>query len=229
MTTRSDRTPNILLIVADDLGFCDLGAFGGELTTPNLDALAHEGRMLTGFHVAPACSPTRAMLFSGTDHHLVGLGQMAEHLNKFPGWQGRPGYEGYLNERSLSMAEILRDGGYHTCMSGKWHLGRDEAQSPKAKGFERSFALLAGGAHYFTQQSPHVTPEGVVPKALYREDGALVDLPHEFYVTDLYTDKMIGYLDAPRASGDTRPFFAYAAYTASHWPLQAPDHYLGIC
>ncbi|MFN0300358.1 MAG: arylsulfatase [Burkholderiales bacterium] len=226
MTTQTARMPNILLIVADDLGFCDLGAFGGELTTPHLDALAHEGRMLTGFHVAPACSPTRAMLFSGTDHHLTGLGQMAEHLHQFAGWRDQPGYEGYLNERSLSMAEILRDHGYQTCMSGKWHLGREAAHSPAAKGFERSFALLGGAAHYFTQQSPHATPEGVIPKALYREDGELVDLPQDFYATDFYTDKLIGYLEAQHTSGDTRPFFAYAAYTAPHWPLQAPDHYL---
>jgi arylsulfatase A-like enzyme len=194
MTTKPNHPPNILLIVADDLGFSDLGAFGGEMTTPNLDRLAREGRMLTGYHVAPACSPTRAMLFSGTDHHLVGLGQMAETLHLYPGWRGQPGYEGYLNERSLSVAEILRDNGYHTCMSGKWHLGREAAHSPKAKGFERSFAMLGGAAHYFTQESPHATPEGVIPKAQYREDGESVDLPEEleFYATDLYTDKLIG-------------------------------------
>ena len=222
MTTRPAQRPNILLIVVDDLGFCDLGAFGGEMTTPNIDRLAQEGRILTGYHVAPACSPTRAMLFSGTDHHLAGLGQMAESLHKFAGWRGKPGYEGYLNERSLSLAEILRDNGYATCMSGKWHLGREATHSPKAKGFEKSFAMLDGAAHYFTQQAPHVTSERVIQKAQYREDGELVDLPEEFYITDLYTDKMIAYLD----HHDTRPFFAYAAYTAPHWPLQAPDHYL---
>jgi arylsulfatase A-like enzyme len=226
MTSSPVQRPNILLIVVDDLGFCDLGAFGGEIATPNIDRLAHEGRILTGYHVAPACSPTRAMLFSGTDHHLVGLGQMAEALHMFEGWRGKPGYEGYLNERSLSLAEILRDNGYYTCMSGKWHLGREAAHSPKAKGFEKSFAMLGGAAHYFTQQASHVTPEGVVPKAQYREDGELIDLPEESYVTDLYTDRMIGYLDQHSKHGDTRPFFAYAAYTAPHWPLQAPDRYI---
>lgn len=223
--TRGDR-PNILLIVADDLGFSDLGAFGGEIETPHLDALAREGRLLTNFHVAPACSPTRAMLFSGTDHHLVGLGQMQEFLHTNPAWKGKPGYEGYLNERALSVAELLRDGGYFTCMAGKWHLGREADHSPKAKGFERSFALLGGAAHHFTQEASMVAPDGSIPKAGYREDGELVDLPDSFYSTQLYTDKLIAYLEQNRAAATRRPFFGYLAYTAPHWPVQAPDAFL---
>jgi arylsulfatase A-like enzyme len=114
--------PNFLLIVVDDMGFSDLGAFGSEIETPNLDALALAGVRLTDFHSAPACSPTRAMLMTGTDHHLVGLGAMIETLR--PDFEGAPGYEGQLNDRVVTVAELLRDGGYRTILSGKWHLAR---------------------------------------------------------------------------------------------------------
>jgi len=114
-----DKRPNFLVIVADDLGFSDISPFGGEIETPALERLAKTGIRLTNFHTASACSPTRAMLFSGTDNHICGLGQMAEHLNKSV-FEGRPGYEGYLNFRVAAMSEILQDAGYLTLMSGKW-------------------------------------------------------------------------------------------------------------
>src|ERR1700739_4610938 len=143
----SVKRPNFLVIVADDLGFSDIGAFGGEINTPNLDRLAHAGIRFTDFHSAPACSPTRAMLLTGTDHHIAGIGTMLEVA--IPGFQGAPGYEGYLNDRVVALPELLRDAGYLTLMSGKWHLGDTIETSPWARGFERSFALLpAGASHY---------------------------------------------------------------------------------
>jgi len=150
-----DARPNILLIVADDLGYSDLGAFGSEIHTPNLDALAQEGRLLTDHHAAPTCSPTRAMLYSGTDHHLVGLGSMAELLT--PDQVGKPGYEGYLNQRALSFADLLHDSGYHTYIAGKWHLGLTEDQSPKSWGFESSFVLTNGAASHFAPDAARLT------------------------------------------------------------------------
>lgn len=136
--------PNILLILADDLGYSDLGSFGGEIATPNLDQLAAHGLQLTHMYAAPTCSPTRAMLMSGTDNHLAGLGTMEEAIQPFQ--RGKPGYEGYLNRQSHSIAELLREGGYRTSMVGKWHLGLGPDQGPDRRGFEQSFTLLEGGA-----------------------------------------------------------------------------------
>ncbi|WP_047530120.1 arylsulfatase [Pseudomonas sp. 11/12A] len=211
--------PNILLIVADDLGYSDLGSYGGEISTPTLDTLAREGMQFTGMYAAPTCSITRSMLMSGTDNHLAGLGTMAEALQPFQ--RGKPGYEGYLNRRSYSIAELLKEGGYNTLMVGKWHLGLEADQGPDQRGFEQSFTLLEGGA-------PHFKPSSVEPTKIeqvhYRENGKAVELPDDFYSTDFYTDKLISYLQNNKKDG--KPFFAYAAYTAPHWPLQAPREYL---
>ncbi|WP_437577190.1 arylsulfatase [Sorangium sp. So ce887] len=210
---------NILFILADDLGYSDIGAFGGEIATPNLDTLAAEGRILADHKSTPTCSPTRASLFSGTDHHLVGLGNMAEVMR--PEQQGKPGYEGYLNEQSLSIAELLRDGGYRTYMAGKWHLGVEEIHGPKARGFESSFALLGGAGSHFAPVPGQPIPSDNVQ---YRDDGVLTTVPADFFSTTFYTDKLISYID--QHAGDGKPFFAYAAYTAPHWPLMAPPEYI---
>lgn len=220
------KQPNILFIMADDLGYSDLGAFGGEIHTPNIDALTKEGRILTDYHTAPTCSPTRSQLISGTDHHLAGIGAMAEltpaHL------KGQPGYEGYLNERSLSIAEVLKDNGYRTYISGKWHLGLTAETNAHVKGFDHSFTLLQGLDLHFKQ-----APSAYKRNATYTEDGKVVPisaLPDDFFSTNYFTDKLISYLESGKNSG--KPFFAYAAYTAPHWPLQAPaeyrDRYRGI-
>ncbi|MFJ4290726.1 arylsulfatase [Cupriavidus sp. NPDC089707] len=215
------QRPNILLIVADDLGYSDIGAFGGEIHTPTLDALARQGLRMTQFYVAPTCSPTRAMLMSGVDSHRAGLGAMAETM--VPEQRGKPGYEGYLNENVVAFPELLRDAGYHTYMTGKWHLGQSEAQSPAARGFEQSYVLTQGAANHFGQRGIASADPKTVPKAMYRENGKLVDVPADFYSSNFFAQKMLSYIDSNR---DGKPFFGYLAFTAPHWPLQAPDAYI---
>lgn len=217
--TAPKDAPNFLIIVADDLGWSDLGAFGGEIATPNLDALALSGVRFTGFHTAPTCSPTRSMLMSGVDNHEAGLGTMAELLG--PATRGQPGYEGYLNDRVASIAELLRAGGYATWMAGKWHLGLTPEREPAARGFEHSFALLQGLSNHFgADQDEAWTKAGLAPS--YRDDGKPARLPKGQYSADYFADRVIGYLDASAKAGDRRPFFAYLPFTTPHWPLQAP-------
>lgn len=145
------RRPNFLVVVADDLGFSDCGCFGSEIQTPNIDALAAEANAIrfTNYHVAAACSPTRSMLMTGTDHHIAGLGELAEFTRSSVAHQGQPGHEGYLNERVVALPELLKDGGYHTMMAGKWHLGLRREHHPVARGFVKSFALLPGCANHY--------------------------------------------------------------------------------
>jgi arylsulfatase A-like enzyme len=206
------RRPNILFILADDLGYADLGVFGSEIPTPNLDALARGGMLLTDFYAGMTCSPTRAMLMSGTDNHLAGLGVMGAPTRADQ--KGRPGYEGYLNFRVAALAELMSDAGYSTYMTGKWHLGETVETGPRARGFQRSFVSLDGAAHLGGWDWRGPQP------ADYRDGDALVHVDANWYTTRDYTAKMLEYIDQDRASG--RPFFAYLAYTAPHWPLQAP-------
>lgn len=211
----SDQRPNFLVVVVDDLGYSDLGSFGGgEVDTSAIDRLALDGVRLSSFYSTPTCSPTRAALLSGTDPHIAGLGNMAELLAD--NQRGKPGHEGYLNQRVVSIASLLQDAGYFTAMTGKWHLGLEEEHSPAAQGFNRSFALLHGGAGHFDDTGLLA----MAPKALFREDGKLAEWPNGRYSSDFYTEKLIEYLSENDAS---QPFFAYLAFTAVHWPLQAPD------
>lgn len=210
--------PNVLVIVADDLAFSDIGVFGGEINTPNLNALAKRGQQLTNFYTTPTCSPTRAMLLTGIDHHQVGLGTMAERMA--PQQRGRFGYEGYLTSRAPTIAERLRSTGYRTLMAGKWHLGLTPETAPSARGFQRSFALLHGAHNHFgfDQDRAH---EAAGAQTLYREDDRVVRFPVGAFSSDYFTDRMIGFLEEDKDPG--RPFFAYLAFSAPHWPLQAPD------
>jgi arylsulfatase len=217
MTVTAQERPNILLIVADDLGYADVGAFGSDIRTPNIDSLANRGRIFTQFHAAPVCSVTRSMLLSGNNNHVAGVGRQNA---SGPVRTSLPGYEGYLSDRVELLPRLLRDAGYHTYAAGKWHLGATTEHSPKAAGFERSFMLLNGSANHFlaggrSEQTPR-----------YREDDDLVDYPEGRYSTELYTDRLIEFIESGR--GDGRPFFAYAAYTSPHWPLQVPDDYLDL-
>jgi arylsulfatase A-like enzyme len=215
----ASRRPNLLVVVVDDMGWSDLRAFGGEADTPHLDALTARGVRLTNFHTSPVCSTTRAMLMTGCDHHEVGLGCMEEIIT--PEQRGKPGYEGYLTDRALTIAERLRDAGYHTLMSGKWHMGVKEPylSMPATKGFERSFALVQGEHnHYGADQTPETAGyEGV---SRYQLDGAAVRFPEGAYSSDYFADRMVEFVTA--AKDDPRPLFAYLPFTAPHSPLQAP-------
>jgi arylsulfatase len=209
--------PNVLLIVVDDMGYSDIGAFGGEIATPTIDGLAEAGVRMTNFYVGPTCSPTRSMLISGNDNHVAGLGNMNEALT--PNQVGRPGYEGYLNNRVVSVASLLQKAGYHTYMAGKWHLGEKPEHDPSKRGFEKSFTLLEGGASHFDDEwmmYANYTPT-------YRENGVRTHVPSGFYSTEFYTNKTIQYISE---QSDDAPFFAYLSYTAVHDPLHLPDDWL---
>ncbi|KAL1856886.1 hypothetical protein VTK73DRAFT_8218 [Phialemonium thermophilum] len=236
------KQPNFLIIVADDLGFSDTGPFGSEIETPALDRLAKEGVRLTNFHTASACSPTRSMLFSGTDHHIAGLGQMAEHMGNRELFKGKPGYEGYLNFRVAALSEILQDAGYLTVMSGKWHLGAAKEHAPCSRGFDKGFVYLPGsGNHYnfepqFKEGEPRPSLAVADPKTFWMRDGEYLDrrtdLPEDFYSTKTFTDELLSYLRSRTSEEKAKPFFSYLAFTAPHWPLQAPreviEKYRGV-
>lgn len=209
--------PNILLILADDLGFSDLGEYGGEINTPTLDTLANQGVKFSNFYTAPICSFTRAMLLSGVDNHLSGLGGFDSEGVGLGTVQ--VGYEGYLNFRVASIAELLQDADYHTIMTGKWHLGLEEDQVPHSRGFDQTYVMPRGSSSHYSE----LAASSKIPTTIYLENGKEVALPDDFYSTKTYTDKMIEYLDNIK---DDKPFFAFASYTAPHWPLQAPDEFI---
>jgi len=217
----SVEKPNILLVMADDMGWSDLGSFGSELDTPNLDTLAQEGIKFTDFHTSMSCSPTRSMPMSGTDNHLAGLGNMGELLT--PERKGKPGYEGYLNNRVVSLAEVLKVNGYHTYMAGKWHLGHSPETIPYARGFERSLSSLFGGASYWSDMFGMLAE--VEEVAEYVENDKWLDsLPKDFYATRSFTDYLINAIRENKDDG--KPFFVYLAFTAPHDPLHVPEPWL---
>ena len=214
-----EQRPNVLLIVADDLGYNELGAWGSEIRTPNLDALALSGLRFTNFHAAPVCAPARAMLLSGTSNHQAGVGSM---LNKRAYDAGRipqpdavglglPGYEGHLSARIAALPEILRATGYHTYMTGKWDLGRalDTTHMAANRGFESSFILTTGSAVHLG--FPDENASGGIRRGdsnPYQENGVPVtSLPESFFSTETYTNKLIEFIDENRH--DEQPFFAW--------------------
>jgi arylsulfatase A-like enzyme len=215
----SGTPPNILLIVADDLGYSDIGPFGAEIATPTLDTMARDGLMLTNFHVLPTCSPSRSVLLSGVDNHRAGMGTMGEL--KTPEMEGHPGYVGYLNFEVATLPEVLKSAGYHTYMAGKWHLGSEEKTSPHARGFEETFILVPGGGSHWSDRKPLSPPQ----KMSYRRNGKIVEsLPDDFYSTKDYTDHLLEWIKKDHDDG--KPFFAYLSYTAPHDPLHAPKEYI---
>lgn len=214
----ADTRSNILLIMADDMGYSDIGSFGSEISTPNLDSLAMGGLKMSNFHAAAACSPTRTMLLSGADSHRAGMGTM--YNDQVANQLGQPGYEGYMNEDVVSISTLLQDAGYNTYMTGKWHLGYNEDQSPKARGFDQSFVLLQGGSGHFDDRTLMVDFE----TSWFMDNGKRTDWPSGYFSSEFYTDRMIDYMKM--GEEDDKPFFGYLAYTAPHWPLHAPDDYI---
>ena len=217
LVSQKENTPNILLIVADDLGYSDLGVYGGEIATPTLDTLANQGVKFSNFYSAPICSFTRSMLLSGVDNHLSGLGGFDSEGVGLGSVQ--VGYEGYLNFRVASIAELLQDAGYHTIMTGKWHLGLEDDQVPHSRGFEQTYIMPRGTSSHYS----NLAASSKIPTTIYLENGKETILPEDFYSTKTYTDKMLEYLNNIE---DDKPFFAFASYTAPHWPLQAPDNFI---
>jgi arylsulfatase A-like enzyme len=211
-SAQTAKRPNILYILADDLGYADIGVFGSEIPTPNLDALARSGMLLTDFHAGMTCSPTRAMFMSGHDNHVAGLGVMGQPTRQDQ--RGQPGYEGYLNFRVASLAELMTEAGYNTYMAGKWHIGDTVETGPHARGFKRVFASFDGAAHLGPWDWRGPQP------ANYWDGDQKVQVSEDYYSTRVYTEKILQYIEQDRAEG--KPFFAWLAYTAPHWPLQAP-------
>jgi len=213
------RHPNIVLLVADDWGFSDVGSFGAGYATPNIDALARAGVRFSNFHVSGSCSPTRAMLQTGVMNHRSGLGNMPETIP--PEHVGKPGYDTVMNHRVVTIAEILRAAGYRTYLTGKWHLGSDATRLPGARGYDRAFSLADAGADNFEQRPI----EGMYDAARWTEDGKPATLPRDYYSSRFVVDKMIDYIDSGAASG--KPFLASVNFLANHIPVQAPDSDIG--
>ncbi|WP_332369388.1 sulfatase-like hydrolase/transferase [Spirosoma telluris] len=207
--------PNIILIMADDMGYSDLGSYGSEIQTPNLDRLAREGLRLREFYNNSICAPTRASLITGQYPHKAGVGYFNINL-------GLPAYQGFLNKQSLTFGEVLKQAGYSTLLSGKWHVGNDSLYWPKQRGFDRFYGILGGASNYFDADPlPIGRPSPVV---ILEDNKRIHPKPNSFYFTDEVTNHAVTFLDEQSKEAKpnaARPFFLYLAYTAPHWPLQA--------
>jgi arylsulfatase len=212
--------PNILLIVADDMGFSDIGSYGGNIQTAVLDKLGNESVRFSNFHVLPTCSPTRSALLTGNDNHVAGFGVMEEMNYPALHRQQLPGYMAHLSNQVVTIAELLRDNKYHTYMVGKWHLGEGEGKYPVHRGFDESFILGTGGGSHWNDRKPLAPPQHMS----YFRNEREVDLPEDFYSTRNYTDSLLQFIERGRA--DEKPFFAFLSYTAVHDPLHAPEEYI---
>lgn len=206
------RKPNVVLIMVDDMGWSDIGCYGSEIQTPAIDKLASNGVRFRQFYNTGRCCPTRASLLTGLYPHQAGVGQMAEDPENPAAFHwGTPGYQGFLNRNSVTLAEVLQTGGYHTYMTGKWHVGmHGDEKKPLQRGFERYYGVLAGASSYFKPQGGRSLYNG-------NEKIAPPDAP-SYYTTDAFTDQAIRFLQEQK---DDKPFFLYVAYNAPHWPLQA--------
>ena len=211
------QPPNVVIILVDDAALMDLGVYGGEAQTPNIDALAARGAMFTQYRTSPLCSPTRAMLLTGLDNHQTGVATIPEVLPAEH--KGQAGYTMALEPGVLTLADRLRAAGYRTLMSGKWHLGETADEMPNSHGFDRSFALAASGADNWDDKSymPYYKD------APWWEDGVETSLPEDFYSSEFIVDKMIEYLDG---TDQNQPFFAYLPFQAIHIPVQAPAEFI---
>lgn len=216
-----NKRPNILAIMGDDLGFSDLGSFGSEISTPNLDVLAKEGKVLTNYHTNPVCSPARVAFLTGVDNHIGGIGTMYENIA--PNQVGKPGYETYINNRVVTVAELLRDSGYDTLMSGKWHLsgsGNKNGSAPYDRGFEDVLTVLSSGAQHFNGDAYYF---GGHP--IFMRNGTVVPRPDSgTYSNDLYTNVMLDQIKNHK--DDRKPLFMYLSFQVGHSPFQAPQEFI---
>jgi arylsulfatase len=204
----AEGKPNIVVILVDDMGFSDIGCYGSEIPTPNLDKLAAGGLRFTEFYNTARCCPSRAAILTGLYSHQAGVGHMMED-------RGVPGYRGQLNDQCVTIAEVLRPAGYFTAMTGKWHVGQEHGVAPWKRGFDRTLNAVAGG--FYSADSPRAE--------LYLDGRKLAldapELPKNWYSTDLWTDFGIKFIDEALAA--KKPFFLYLAHNAPHFPLQAPQ------
>lgn len=204
------QKPNILIILADDLGYSDIGCFGGEIETPNLDKLAENGIRFTRFYNTARCCPSRASLLTGLHPHQTGLGEMVDFPTK------QPGYQGEINDSCVTLASVLRPEGYKTYMCGKWHVahswdGSDKHNWPLQRGFDRYFGTIFGAGSYFD------------PRMIVVQNETFTNTPSDFYYTDAIADSTVGFLKDHFRENPDKPFFMYAAFTAPHWPLHAKE------
>lgn len=216
--------PNVVLILADDLGFSDVAPYGSEIDTPTISALADEGVRFTNYHTAASCAPSRAMLLTGVDSHRAGVPNIPEML---PPEHARLSRDpGTLSRNVVTVATLLQDVGYHTYVAGKWHLGMESDLLPSHRGFERTFVLADSGADNW-EQKPYLP---IYDKANWFADGEEAELPEDFYSSRFLVDKTIEFIDSHEDDG--RPFFAYVPFQAVHIPVQAPqefiDRYMGV-
>ena len=219
--------PNIVVLVADDWGFTDVGAFGGEMATPNLDALARRGVRFSNFHASASCSPSRAMLLTGVDNHRNGVGNMRETIPQQH--LGRPGYLTVLDRNVVTVASRLQAAGYRTYAAGKWHVGHEPYNLPSARGFDHSLIQADSGSDNWDTGQRYLA---LTEHVNWYEDGLPAKMPEDYYSSQYFIDRMLGYLRGAAATPQaTQPFFAYVAFQANHLPVQAPaafrDHYLG--
>jgi len=218
-TTEDVRTPNIVLILADDMGFSDIGSYGGEIDTPNIDRLAEEGVRFNQFYNTSRCSSTRASLLTGMYPHMVQMGHLAgKRFNEVDGFRGD------LDQKVPTLAEILRRAGYTSYMAGKWHLANydvgeltgkssiaDLANTPLKRGFTGFYGNMLGGTNYFN------------PRYLYSGNTLVETVDDGFYYTHAISESSVDFISGHLVDSPSRPFFLYVAYTAPHWPIQAPE------
>lgn len=213
-----EARPSIILILADDLGFSDIGCYGGEARTPNLDALAAQGLRFTQFYNVARCCPSRATLMTGLYPHQAHVGDMVdEYARRVREQLNSPAYSDRLNPHAPTIAEALRAAGYRTGMSGKWHLGYRTNEWPVARGFDRSFAVIEGAMNYYGFGIQHTGVITNPPMALDRE--VFIPPREGFFATDAFTGFAVRFVR--EQAGKSEPFFLYLAYTAPHWPLHA--------
>lgn len=206
----AQKKPNIIVILADDMGYSDLGCYGGEIPTPNLDKLAQNGLRLTSFYNGARCCPTRAALLTGIYSHQAGIGHMMEDKGV-----DHPAYRAQINNNSVTIAEVMKDAGYFTAMTGKWHVGQPHGTVPWKRGFDRSLNAPAGGFYYGAGKGAKLFLDG---QELANDSDKL---PKEWYTTDLWTDFGLRFIDEGIAA--KKPFLLYLAHNAPHFPLQAPE------